>query len=82
MSEVKAYTLSTCPYCKAFKAFMERNSIPTECIDVDLLEGDDRERALDKVDKICPGCGYPIILLGDDLIVGFNESKLREKLGL
>lgn len=82
MSDVRAYTLSTCPYCRAFKEFMKRNEITVECVDVDLLEGEDRDTVLEEVDEICPGCGYPIILIGDDVIVGFNERRLREALKL
>jgi len=82
MRNVKAYTLSTCPYCKAFKAFMKDQEIPVDCIDVDLLIGEERKSVMDEVDKICPGCGYPIIIIDDDVIIGYNERKLREALRL
>ena len=36
---------------------------------------------MDEVDKVCPNCGYPIIVVGDKVIEGFNESKLRKVLG-
>jgi len=84
MSEqkIKAYTLSTCPYCRAFKMFMAEKGIGFEYKDVDLLEGEERDSVMDEVDKICPNCGYPIIVCGDQVIEGFNEGKLRKVLKL
>ena len=80
--KVKAYTLSTCPYCKAFKMFCAEEGVPLEYKDVDLLEGKDRKEVMNEVDKVCPDCGYPIIVIGDEVIEGFNENKLRKVLGL
>jgi len=80
--KIRAYTLSTCPYCKAFKAFMGEHEIPMEFTDVDLLKGEEQTKAMDEVDRICPGCGYPIIIIDEEIIVGFNENKIREVLRL
>ncbi|HDP96863.1 MAG TPA: glutaredoxin family protein [Euryarchaeota archaeon] len=80
--KIRAYTLSTCPYCKAFKAFMGEHEIPMEFTDVDLLKGEEQTKAMDEIDRICPGCGYPIIIIDEEIIVGFNENKIREVLRL
>ncbi len=80
-SKVKAYTLSTCPYCRAFKMFCAEEGVDLDYTDVDLLEGRKRNDVMTEVDKVCPNCGYPIILVGDEVIEGFNESKLRKVLG-
>ena len=80
--KVKAYTLSTCPYCRAFKAFCTEEEIPLEYTDVDLVKGDKREKVMEEVDKICPDCGYPIIIIDDQVIEGFNEGKIRKVLGI
>ncbi|MEM2839762.1 MAG: glutaredoxin family protein [Thermoplasmata archaeon] len=80
--KVKAYTLSTCPYCRAFKMFCSEEGIPLDYTDVDLLEGEERRSVMKEVDKVCPNCGYPIIVVGDQVIEGFNEAKLRKVLGL
>lgn len=79
--KIKAYTLSTCPYCRAFKAFCAEEGIPVDYTDVDLVQGKKRKEVMDEVDKVCPNCGYPIILVGDEVIEGFNEGKLRKVLG-
>ncbi len=79
---IKAFTLSTCAYCWRFKKFMERHKIPFEYVEVDLLEGDEREAVDRESDRYCQGCGYPIIVANGTVIRGFDEYKLREVLGL
>jgi glutaredoxin len=82
VKKVKAYTLSTCPYCRAFKMFCNEENIPLDYTDVDLLKGPKKEEVMKEVDKVCPDCGYPIIVIEDEVIEGFNEPKLRKVLGL
>ncbi|HDH27908.1 MAG TPA: glutaredoxin family protein [Euryarchaeota archaeon] len=79
---VKAYTLSTCIYCMRFKQFMKAQGQEFEYVDVDLLAGDAREAVRRETESICSGCGYPIIVVGDMVIRGFDEPRLREVLGL
>jgi len=80
--KVKAYTLSTCPYCRAFKMFCQEEDISLEYTDVDVVEGEERKKVMKEVDKVCPDCGYPIIIIDGEVIEGFNETKLRKVLGL
>lgn len=79
---VKMYTLSTCGHCKAAKQFMGDLAVAHEFTDVDLLAGDARKSVLDEVRKYNPLCSFPTILIGDKVIIGFNEKALREALGL
>jgi glutaredoxin len=79
---VKMYTISTCSHCKATKKFMEQCSVKYEFTDVDLLEGSERQSILEDVKKLNPDCTFPTIIIGDRVIVGFNEKKIREALGL
>jgi len=79
---VKAYTLSTCSYCMRFKKFMKAHDRDFDYVDVDLLAGTEREAVRRETESICSGCGYPIILVGDTLIRGFDEARLREVLEL
>jgi hypothetical protein len=51
-----------------------------EFIDVDLLTGAERERIIDEVRKLNPDCSFPTICIGDTIIVGFNEERLRKAL--
>lgn len=79
---VKMYTLSTCGHCKAAKQFMGDHAISHEFTDVDLLSGDTRRSVIDEVRRYNPGCSFPTILVGDKVIIGFNEKALSEALGL
>ena len=79
---VKMYTLSTCGHCKAAKKFLGEHAVEHEFTDVDLLTGDARKTVLDEVRKFNPGCSFPTILVGERVIIGFNELAIREALGL
>ena len=79
---VKMYTLSTCGHCREAKQFLGKHAVAHEFTDVDLLAGDARKSTLDEIRKYNPGCSFPTILVGDTVIIGFNEKALREALGL
>ena len=52
--KIKLYTLSTCSHCKAAKKFLNDLSVQYDCIDVDLLDAQDKAAVLDEVQKIQP----------------------------
>jgi len=81
-SRITLYTLSTCSHCMRTKRFFKENGIDTETIDVDLLTGEERERIMNEVRKLNPDCSFPTICIDDNVIVGFNEDKLRKALGI
>lgn len=76
------YSLTTCLNCKTEKRFLEEHGIEFDCVNVDILQGDEREDALSEVMKITGKCRFPTIVIGDTVIVGFYEDKLTEALGL
>jgi len=80
--EVKLYTLSTCSHCKATKKFLGDCNVRYEFIDVDLLDVEERMAILKDVRRLNPQCSFPTIVIGDTVIVGFKEEKIREALGL
>jgi len=79
---VKMYTLSTCSHCRAAKNFLKTLGVPYDYVDVDLLSGPARTAALDEVRKLNPLCSFPTILIGDTVIVGDREEKIREALDI
>jgi glutaredoxin-like protein NrdH len=79
---IKLYTLSTCSHCMRTKRFFKEHGIDTDIVDVDLLNGAERERIIDEVRKLNPECSFPTICIDDEVIVGFNEEKLRKALDL
>lgn len=82
LKTVRMYTLSTCVHCKATKRFFDSCSIPYEFIDVDLLPENERKSVLADVRKLNPECSFPTIIIGNTIIVGFDEAKIRKALGI
>jgi glutaredoxin-like protein NrdH len=81
-SKIKLYTLSTCSHCIRTKRFFKDKGIDMEFIDVDLLTSAERESVMDEVKKLNPDCSFPTICIGDIIIVGFNEEKLKKALNI
>ena len=80
--KVKIYSLSTCSHCKATKKFLGECTIKYEFVDVDLLDGEERKAILADVKKFNPRCSFPTVIIGDQVIVGYKEDKIKEALGL
>lgn len=76
---ITVYALSTCPYCKMTKKFLDEHGVPYEPTDVDLLEGDEREAAVARVKELSGGTSFPVVVLEDgEVIVGFNKARLEK----
>jgi len=79
---VKMYTLSTCSHCKATKKLLNDCAVKYEFTDVDLLSGEEKAAVMADVRKFNPRCSFPTIIIGDKVIVGFDETAIKEALGL
>lgn len=79
---VKIYTLSTCSHCKTTKKFLNDCNVNFVATDVDLLEGDEKQLVINEVVKYNPNRSFPTIVIGDKVIIGFNEKALKEALGI
>lgn len=79
---VKIYTLSTCSHCKTTKKFLNDCNVNFDATDVDLLEGDEKQLIINEVLKYNPNRSFPTIVIGDKVIIGFNEKALKEALGI
>lgn len=82
MKKVFLYTLSTCSHCRATKRFLTEQGIEYEFIDVDLLEGEEKKNVLEDVVKYNPNRSFPTIIIEGKVIVGHNETAIKEALGL
>jgi glutaredoxin-like protein NrdH len=81
-NNVYIYALSTCPYCRMTKKYLTENSVEYDFVDVDLLTGDEKQRVIDEVKELSGGTSFPVIKVGDEIIVGFNKVRLKELLEL
>lgn len=80
--DIHLYALSTCPYCRMTRRYLDENGVTYEITEVDLLEGDDKQAAIDAVKQLSGGTSFPVIVAGDEVIVGFNKSRIADILGL
>ena len=80
--KIKIFSLSTCSHCKSTKKLLSDCTIQYDFVDVDLLEGDERKAILADVKKFNPKCSFPTIIIGEQVIVGYKEKKIKEALGL
>lgn len=81
---IMMYTISTCGFCKAAKAFLEEHGIPFDFIDIDLLDQEEKRRVLREARERAgkDRLSFPTILIGDTVIIGFKEYEIRKALGL
>ena len=79
---VKLYTLSTCSHCKSTKKFLDECKVKYEFTDVDLLSAEEKKLIMEDIRNLNPQCTFPTIIIGDEVIVGFEENKIKKALGL
>jgi len=78
---IKLYTLSTCVWCKKTKKLLTDKGVSFTDVDVDLLAGEEQEKALQEIDKLVSKRSFPIIVANDQVIQGYNEQKILEAIG-
>ena len=76
MRKVTVYSTKNCPYCRMTKAFLDKYGIPYESIDV----GENTDAAKKMID-LSGQRGVPVILVDDEVIIGFDSQKLNELFG-
>ncbi len=74
-TQVTIYSTPSCHFCHAAKDFFDEHGVKYEDIDVAAnLEA--RKEMVDMTGQM----GVPVIRIGDDVVVGFDEYKVRELL--
>jgi glutaredoxin 3 len=68
---VVIYSTPTCPYCKRVKDYLTRKGIPYIEHNVAI----DRDAAKEMVKK-SGQLGVPVILIDDEVLIGFNQTQL------
>jgi len=76
MSKVTVYSTRQCQYCRMAKAFLDNHGVPYESIDV----GSD-SKAAEKMIALSGQRGVPVIVVDDEIIVGFDSQRLNELFG-
>ena len=76
------YTLSTCPYCRMTKKYLDEQGVEYDCTEVDLLEGDEKDAAVAEVLRLSGGKSFPVLVVGNEICVGFNKGRINTLFGL
>jgi len=50
--------------------------------EVDTLEGDEKTNTVDEVVRLSGGKSFPVLVVGEEVVVGFNKSRMNQLLGL
>jgi glutaredoxin-like YruB-family protein len=74
---VKVYSTTTCPWCAKVKSFLDQNGVRYQDLDV----AKDKQ-ARDEMIKKSGQMGVPVIEIDGDIVIGFNQQQLKEKLGI
>ncbi len=74
---VTIYSTPVCHFCHAAKDFFKENNVSYTEHDV-AMDAEKRQEMIEITNQM----GVPVIRIGDDVVIGFDEGKLRELLGL
>jgi glutaredoxin 3 len=74
---VTIYSTPTCAFCNMAKEFFKENNIPFTEHDV----ASDTEKRNEMIAK-SGQMGVPVIYIGEEMVIGFDEAKVRSLLGL
>lgn len=70
---VTIYSTPSCHFCHAAREFFSENNIAFTDIDV-AADVEKRKEMMDMTGQM----GVPVIRIGDDVVVGFDEAKIKE----
>jgi len=77
MKKVKMYSTPTCGYCNLAKDFFDEKGVKVDVFDVS-VDDEKRQELIDKSGQM----GVPVIEIGEEIIVGFDQDRISELLEL
>ena len=70
---IKIYTSQTCSWCKKLKEWLKKKRLPFE--DHDVTENEtDRDEVINKTGQMA----VPLIIIDEEMMIGFDEKKLEQ----
>lgn len=82
MARIKVFALSTCPYCRQARHYLDENHVDYDVVEVDKLEGPTREATIEEVKRISGGTSFPVIAAGDEVVIGYDKEHIGKLAGL
>ena len=75
------YALSTCGWCRKTKTLLSELGVEYDFVEVDQLQGKEREDTLNAVRKWNPAGSFPTMVINENkCIIGFDENSIRKEL--
>lgn len=74
---VTIYSTPVCHFCHAAKEFFNENNVAYTDNNV-AADAEKRQEMIEMTGQM----GVPVIRIGDDVVIGFDEPKIKELLGL
>lgn len=75
MSKVKIFTSDTCPHCVTAKNYLKQNNIEFEEKNINSEEN--------RKELVSMGLrSVPVLIIDDEVVVGFDQNKIDSLLGL
>ena len=75
--KVEIYSTPTCHFCHMVKDYLSEKNIPF----TDYNVATDLEKRQEMVQK-SGQMGVPVIFIGDEMVIGFNQEKIDALLGI
>ncbi len=69
--DIRIYSTPACPWCKKVKDYLKSKNV--QFTDYNVAE--DREKLQEMV-QLTGQRGVPVIVIGDEVIIGFNQPKI------
>jgi len=80
---IMIYALSTCVWCKKTKAYLAEKGIAYSYLDVDTLQGEERDAVVEELKKWNPLMSLPTVVIKNDWVVkGFNPEAMEGYINL
>ncbi|HHS96431.1 MAG TPA: glutaredoxin family protein [Chloroflexi bacterium] len=80
---VMFYGLSTCGWCRRTRRLLEELDVAFDFVYVDLIQGEEREKALEQVGRWNPATSFPTLVIDEEqAVIGYRPDQIKEALGL
>jgi len=78
---VELYTLSTCPWSRSTRAFLDERGVVYAYVDYDLADAHEQGRIREEMIARA-AAAFPFVKIDDEFIVGYNPDAFARLLGL
>ncbi len=80
--KIVLFALSTCVWCKKTKRLLNEHGVEYSFVDVDQLQGSEKEEVFGEMKKWNPKGSFPTLVINDrHCIVGYKEAEIKEVIG-